>query len=100
MLLLCLGNNDVYNVLDVWRFPKTRGTILGLPIVNKDYSIWGSILGPHPFYGNSHMLQPGLPLVYRNLEDRIGHWSLDYPCPVVCIEITTRFVALAFRHMV
>ena len=32
------------NERTVWGFPKIRGTFLGGPH-NKDYSIWGSILG-------------------------------------------------------
>ena len=37
----------------MWGFPKIRGTILGGPN-NKDYSIWGFILGP-PILGNYHI---------------------------------------------
>ena len=32
-----------------WGFPKTRGTLLGVPI-NKDYTILGSIL-ESPYFG-------------------------------------------------
>ena len=35
-------------------FPKLRGTIFGIPIINKDYSILGSILGS-PYFGNYHI---------------------------------------------
>ena len=41
------------HVENIWGFPKIRGTILGGPY-NKDYSIWGSILGPL-ILGNYHL---------------------------------------------
>ena len=35
-----------------WGFPKIRGTFLEVPIPhNKDYSVFGSILG-FPYFGN------------------------------------------------
>ena len=33
----------------MWGVPKIRGTLFGGPH-NKDYSIWGSILGSHYFW--------------------------------------------------
>ena len=38
-----------------WGFPKIKGTILGIP-QNKDYNIWGSILGS-PDFGNVPLQQ-------------------------------------------
>ena len=38
----------------MWRFPKIKGIILRVPIINKDYSILGSILGPLVL-GNYHL---------------------------------------------
>ena len=41
-----------------WRFPKIRGTILGV-LLYKDYSIWGSILG-FPYFGKVPNVCTGL----------------------------------------
>ena len=35
--------------MSIWGFPKIRGTLFGGPY-NKDYNIWGSILG-YPYFG-------------------------------------------------
>ena len=42
--------------LNIWEFPKTRGTLFWVPY-NKDPTIWDIIFGS-PIFGNSHFNAP------------------------------------------
>ena len=71
---------NVYIYIYIWGFPKIRGTILGFPIIkDKDYSIWGSILGS-PHFGK---------LPYINC----------YECICLCINIGFRVAGYTYLRV-
>ena len=66
------GGSTKNYYIDIWGFPKIRGTLLGVPII-RTIVFWGLYWGP-PILGNYHMCMYTLSLRLKVAKKLVMVW--------------------------